>query len=101
MTEEFTGSWKSESSNIPNYVPGREWLHFTPEGTHVIEALHPGQDTKSVKTEFTMEHQEGAYRFCPTKKNPDGSTQERKTGSGFGVWGQAEAVRRRRRKHER
>lgn len=69
------GSWKSESSNIPDYVPGREWLHFALDGRHVIEALHPGQDTKSVKTEFTMEHQNGAYRFCPTKKKPDGSTQ--------------------------
>jgi hypothetical protein len=75
MIEHLTGSWKSESSNIPKYIPGREWLHFSADGMHVMEALHPGQDTKSVKTEFTTQHQEGAYRFCPTKSKPDGSVQ--------------------------
>lgn len=74
MKELLVGSWKSESSNIPNYAPGREWLHFSPNGMHVIEALHPGQDRKTVKTKFTMEGHDGAYKFCPTKKRPDGST---------------------------
>lgn len=79
MNEYLIGSWKSESSNIPGYVPGREWLHFYPDGQHVIETLHPGQDTKTVKIEFTMEGQEGACRFCPTKRRLDGSSQ--------GCWG--------------
>jgi hypothetical protein len=76
MTQHLIGSWKSERSSIPDYVAGREWLHFAPDGKHVIdEVMHPGEDSKSVKTEFTIEDREGAYRFSPTKKKPDGSSQ--------------------------
>ena len=46
------------------------------EGTHVIEALHPGRDVKSAKIAFTTQEDEEAYRFCPTKKHPDGSAQK-------------------------
>jgi len=75
MEKFLIGSWKSESSNIPDYEPGREWLHFTQEGIHVMELLHPGQNIKSVKNEFTVQHEKEAFRFCPTKKRPDGSAQ--------------------------
>ena len=75
MNDFLVGSWKAESSNIPNYVPGREWLHFTQEGTHIIEMLNSGQDVEPTKNAFTMQHEGDAYRFCPTKRNPDDSAQ--------------------------
>jgi len=73
MNNFLIGSWKAESSNIPAYAPGREWLHFTQGGTHLIESLHPGQDVKSAKNAFTMQHEGDAYRFCPTNGMSDGS----------------------------
>jgi hypothetical protein len=35
------GSWQSVRSNIPDYQPGGEWLHFTPEGDHEWEIGQP------------------------------------------------------------
>jgi hypothetical protein len=38
----LTGSWQSVRSNIPDYQPGDEWLHFMREGDHVWEIGQPG-----------------------------------------------------------
>ena len=76
MDASLIGSWKTVRSSIPSYVPGREWLRFSAEGTHVIEQLHPGQDAKSVKIAFTLLEDHEGYVLCPTKTHPDGSTQE-------------------------
>jgi hypothetical protein len=75
MDPSLIGSWKSIRSSIPSYVAGREWLHLSADGTHVIEQLHPGQDAKSVKIPFTLLEDHEGLVLCPTKKHPDGSTQ--------------------------
>ncbi len=71
------GNWEAERSDIPRYVPHREWLRFRESGTHLIEQWHPGQDVKSVQIAFTLEEEEnGAFRFRPTKPWPDGFVQD-------------------------
>jgi len=75
MDTSLIGSWTSVRSSIPSYVPGREWLRFSAEGTHVIEQLHPGQDAKSVKIPFTLLEDHEGFVLCPMKKHPDGSAQ--------------------------
>lgn len=72
----FIGTWESDSSNIPDYKPGREWLHFMQAGTHTMELLHPGQDKNTVKIDFTIQQDKEMFRFIPTKEKSDGSVQE-------------------------
>ena len=37
MNSPLAGTWVSARSDIPEYRPGCEWLHFTDKGDHVWE----------------------------------------------------------------
>lgn len=76
MDPSLIGSWEAIRSDIPDYAPHREWLHFREDGLHTIESLHPGQDLTSAKIEFVLEEAHGAFHLLPTKLRPDGSRQQ-------------------------
>jgi hypothetical protein len=70
------GSWVAiRSLSSDAFEPGRDWLHFSPNGRHTSEALHPRHATLSVKVPFVLRTANEQVYFCPTKLLPDGSPQ--------------------------
>jgi hypothetical protein len=76
MDASLIGSWETVRSTIPGYIPGREWLRFAADGSHLIEQLHPGQDVKSVKIAFTLLEDHPEFVLRPVKVRSDGSAQD-------------------------
>lgn len=67
----FYGSWRSLSSDLPNYIPGEEILHFNESGEHVLE-LPPGKawPIKSlVHFRLLADSRENGYIFCQILKS--------------------------------
>ena len=67
MKMSLTGSWQSVRSNIPDYRPGDEWLHFKPEGEHVWEIGQPGGKGRSSMNRVTVKEEEDSYRLFLVK----------------------------------
>ena len=76
MNPSLVGSWISHQSGIPNFISGREWVHFSPNGNHCLEALQPGQDIRRAKFNFTLREESGSYHFQLSKALPDGTAQK-------------------------
>ena len=60
----LTGSWQRVRSNIPDYLPGDEWLHFAPDGDHVWEIGQPRGKGKSSINRVTVKGEKNGYTLA-------------------------------------
>jgi hypothetical protein len=61
MKMPLIGSWQSVRSNIPDYQPGGEWLHFMPEGDHEWEIEQPGGRGRPSRNRVRLKEEKGGY----------------------------------------
>lgn len=63
MNSPLTGSWQSVRSNLPGYVPGKEWLHFRADGEDWWEIAQPSGKGKPSRNQVTLKAADGGYRM--------------------------------------
>lgn len=69
MKTDFTGTWECVRSNIPDYVPGGEWLHFSADEEHVWEIAQPNGKGRPSVNRFILKVDGDAFRYCPINRD--------------------------------
>ena len=73
MILDLIGTWVSNKSDIPDYIPGKDWLHFTTNDSHVWELFESNE--RQLKIRFVLKDKKnGLFQFSPL----NGATQKAK-----------------------
>src|SRR5579884_948758 len=69
MNLSFQGSWRSVRSTIPDFVAGKEWLHFTDGEFHVWEVAQRSGKGAPVLTRFILEEEGAIFHMRPISRS--------------------------------